>query len=139
MRRTPGRAASYTRSSASRPARSIATSRWSAGSSTGIERLSALPRGTGAIGFYKDKEQNVPIASIRMASDMPASERPAFEYLDPASPAFAAWLHVKANRKDDFYEVPAGGVDMCNAQVPVRKKGLRLRRPRRACRGSCAG
>ena len=74
------------------------------------------------MGFYKDKAQYVPIASIRMASDMPASERPSFEYLDPASPAFAAWLHVKANRKDDFYEVPAGGVDICNAQVPVRKK-----------------
>jgi peptidylprolyl isomerase len=88
----------------------------------GIDRLSSLPRGTGEMGFYKDKAQYVPIASIRMASDMPASERPSFEYLDPASPAFAAWLHVKANRKDDFYEVPAGGVDICNAQVPVRKK-----------------
>jgi len=89
----------------------------------GIERLSALPRGTGALGFYEDKKQNVPIANIRLASDMPASERPAFEYLDPQSSTFSAWLHVKANRKDDFYEVPAGGVDLCNAEVPVRKKG----------------
>jgi peptidylprolyl isomerase len=89
----------------------------------GIERLSALPRGTGALGFYEDKAQYVPIANIRLASDMPASERPAYEYLDPQSPAFAAWLHVKANRKDDFYEVPASGVDLCNAEVPVRKKG----------------
>jgi peptidylprolyl isomerase len=89
----------------------------------GIERLSALPRGTGALGFYEDKKQDAPIANIRLASDMPASERPAFEYLDPQSPAFAAWLHVKANRKDDFYEVPAGGVDLCNAAVPVRKQG----------------
>ena len=88
----------------------------------GMDRLSALPRGTGDLGFYKDKAQYVPIANIRLASDMPASDRPSFEYLDPASAAFTAWLHVKANRKDDFYEVPAGGVDICNAPVPVRKK-----------------
>ena len=88
----------------------------------GIERLSALPRGPAPMGFYADKSQYAPIANIRMASDMPAPERPAFEYLDPTSPAFTTWLHVKANRKDDFYRVPAGGVDLCNAQVPVRKK-----------------
>lgn len=89
----------------------------------GIDRMSALPRGTGNMGFYTDKAQYVPIASIRLASDMPAADRPAFEYLDPASAAFATWLKVRANRKDDFFEVPAGGVDICSAQVPVRKKG----------------
>jgi peptidylprolyl isomerase len=35
----------------------------------GIDRLSTLPRGTEALGFYKDKAQYVPIASIRLASD----------------------------------------------------------------------
>ncbi|MBV9528063.1 peptidylprolyl isomerase [Sphingomonas sp.] len=89
----------------------------------GIDRLSALPRGTGDLGFYKDKAQYVPITAIRIASDMPAADRPAFEYLDPQSAVFATWLRVKANRKDDFYEVPAGGVDLCNAAVPIRKKG----------------
>ena len=38
----------------------------------GIDKLSSLPRGTEALGFYKDKAQNVPIARIRLASDMPA-------------------------------------------------------------------
>jgi hypothetical protein len=65
----------------------------------------------------------VPIASIRLASDMPAAERPAYEYLDTNSRAFADYLHVRANRHDDFYIRPAGGVDLCNVQVPVRKKG----------------
>ena len=35
----------------------------------GIDKLSALPRGTEALGFYKDKAQYVPIARIRLASD----------------------------------------------------------------------
>jgi peptidylprolyl isomerase len=88
----------------------------------GIDRLSSLPRGTEALGFYKDKAQYVPIAAIRLASDMPAAERPSFEYLDTASATFANYLRVRANRHDDFYISPAGGVDLCNVQVPVRKK-----------------
>ena len=88
----------------------------------GIDRLSSLPRGTGDLGFYKDKAQNVPIASVRLASAMPAAERPSYEYMDTASPTFARYLHVRANRHDAFYIRPAGGVDLCNVQVPVRKK-----------------
>ena len=89
----------------------------------GIDRLSSLPRGTEALGVYKDKAQYVPIASVRLASDMPPGERPSFEYMDTGSAAFAHYLHVRANRHDDFYIRPAGGVDLCNVQVPVRKKG----------------
>jgi peptidylprolyl isomerase len=88
----------------------------------GIDRLSTLPRGTEALGFYKDKAQYVPIASIRLASDMPAAERPSYEYMDTQSASFASYLRVRANRHDDFYIRPAGGVDLCNVQVPVRKK-----------------
>ncbi len=89
----------------------------------GIDQLSSLPRGTEALGFYKDKAQYVPIASVRLASQMPAGERPSYEYLDTNSAAFAQYLHVRANRHDQFYIRPAGGVDLCNVQVPVRKKG----------------
>jgi peptidylprolyl isomerase len=89
----------------------------------GIDRLSSLPRGTEALGFYKDKAQFVPISRIRLASDMPAADRPLYEYMDTSSPTFAHYLHVRANRHDDFYIRPAGGVDLCNVQVPVRKKG----------------
>jgi peptidylprolyl isomerase len=88
----------------------------------GIDKLSSLPRGTEALGFYKDKAQYVPIASIRLASDMPAAERPSYEYMDTESASFARYLQVRANRHDDFYIRPAGGVDLCNVQVPVRKK-----------------
>jgi peptidylprolyl isomerase len=89
----------------------------------GIDRLSSLPRGTEALGFYKDKAQYAPITRIRLSSDMPQGDRPAFDYMDSKSAAFAAYLRVRANRKDAFYERPAGGVDLCNVQVPVRRKG----------------
>jgi peptidylprolyl isomerase len=88
----------------------------------GIDKLSSLPRGTEALGFYKDKAQYVPIAGIRLASEMPATDRPGFEYMDTASATFAQYLRVRANRYDDFYIRPAGGVDLCNVQVPVRRK-----------------
>jgi peptidylprolyl isomerase len=87
----------------------------------GIDKLSSLPRGTGDLGFYKDKAQYVPIASIRLASDMPAAGRPSYQYMDTASPSFARYLHLRANRHDAFYIRPAGGVDLCNVQAPVRK------------------
>ena|SRR5947209_11943913 len=88
----------------------------------GIEKLSSLPRGTEALGFYKDKAQFVPIAALRLASQLPPAERPSYEYMDSASAAFANYGRVRANRHDDFYIRPAGGVDVCNVQVPVRKK-----------------
>jgi peptidylprolyl isomerase len=42
--------------------------------------------------------------------------------MDTGSAAFAHYLKIRANRHDDFYIRPAGGVDLCNVQVPVRKK-----------------
>ena len=88
----------------------------------GIDRLSTLPRGTEALGFYKDKAMYVPIASIRLASEIPAAHRPSYEVMDTRSATFARYLKIRANRHDDFYIRPAGGVDLCNVQVPVRKK-----------------
>jgi peptidylprolyl isomerase len=89
----------------------------------GIDRMSSLPRGPAPMGFYTDKSLPEPITKIRLASDIPATERPSYEYLDTSSASFAQYLRLKANRNDDFYRVVAGGVDLCNANVPVRKKG----------------
>ena len=64
----------------------------------------------------------MPIAGIRLASDIPAAERPSYEYMDTGSATFSRYLRLRANRHDDFYIRPAGGVDLCNVQVPVRRK-----------------
>ncbi|MBG6119032.1 MULTISPECIES: peptidylprolyl isomerase [unclassified Sphingobium] len=86
----------------------------------GMAHLSSLPRGSGELGFYTADEKTVPILSVRLASELPDAERPHFQVMDVASPSFAAYLRLRANRKDDFYDRPAGGVDLCNAPVPVR-------------------
>ncbi|WP_145202856.1 peptidylprolyl isomerase [Sphingobium sp. B2] len=86
----------------------------------GMAHLSSLPRGSGELGFYTADEKTVPILSVRLASELPDAERPHFQVMDVASPSFAAYLRLRANRMDDFYDRPAGGVDLCNAPVPVR-------------------
>ena len=85
----------------------------------GMENLSSLPRGTGDIGFYKTVEERTPIVSIRIGSDVPGLPR--YEYLSTESKSFAAYADARANRRDAFYVKPAGGVDICNVPVPVRR------------------
>jgi len=87
----------------------------------GIDRLSSLPRGTGDLGFYKERSEDTPIVRARLASQISAGERPSYQYLDTRSASFAEYLRLRANRKDSFYIRPAGGVDLCNAPVPVRR------------------
>lgn len=86
----------------------------------GIEHLSSLARGTGDLGFYKTPGERTPIVRVRLASELPESERPAFEYLATDSAAFADYAAARANRRDAFFIRPAGGVDICNLPVPVR-------------------
>jgi peptidylprolyl isomerase len=87
----------------------------------GMPLLSARPRGTGNLGFYEDPKQNVPIARVRLAADMPAAERPRYQAMRTDSPSFAAYVKGRANRGGSFFNRPAGGVDLCNTPVPVRK------------------
>ncbi|WP_420144798.1 peptidylprolyl isomerase [Sphingobium sp.] len=87
----------------------------------GMEILSSLPRGTGELGFYTATEHKVPILTVRLASALPKAQQPRFEMMDTQSASFADYLRLRANRKDDFYDRPAGGVDLCNAPVPVRR------------------
>jgi cyclophilin family peptidyl-prolyl cis-trans isomerase len=89
----------------------------------GMEHLSSLPRGSGDLGFYTAEEaaKRTPILSVRVASDLPAGEQPAFEYLSTESGTFAAYAEAIANRRDPFFITPAGGADICNIRVPVRR------------------
>jgi peptidylprolyl isomerase len=88
----------------------------------GIDRLSSLQRGTEALGFYKERTADRPITRVSLATQMTPAERPSFEYLASDSASFAAYLRLRAYRKDAFYDRPAGGVDLCNVTPPVRRK-----------------
>ena len=83
----------------------------------GIEAHAALPRGTEALGFYKDESQRVKITRVRLASQIPGFPR--WQMMDTTSASFAAVNSARANRTG-FFVRPAGAADLCTLKVPVR-------------------
>jgi len=86
----------------------------------GMEILSVLPRGPVPMGFYERPAQHVPIRRVRVAADLPAVERIRLEVLRTDTETFAALVESRRNRRDDWYQVPAGYIDLCNVPLPVR-------------------
>jgi peptidylprolyl isomerase len=86
----------------------------------GMELLSTLPRGTGTLGFYEKPEQRVPVEHVRLAADVPEAERANLEVLRTDTPTFTALIESRRNRRDDWYKVPAGHIDVCGVPIPVR-------------------
>ncbi len=106
-----------------------------------IELLSVLPRGTGDLGFYEKPEQRVPIRSIRVAADVPESERTPLELLRTDTATFAAVVEARRNRTDAWFKYQAGAVEICNVPIAVRTPAKRWpgRRCCCSCRGCCRG
>lgn len=86
----------------------------------GMEHLSTLPRGSGALGFYEQAEQRVPIRRVRLAADVPTAERSALEVMRTDTARFEQLVEARRNRRDEWYKVPAGHVELCNVPIPVR-------------------
>lgn len=86
----------------------------------GMELLSTLPRGPEPMGFYADPAQRTPILSLRLASDLPPDERVPLQALRTGTPLFAQLVEMRRNRRDTWYKVPAGHIDLCNVPLPVR-------------------
>ena len=86
----------------------------------GIELLSALPRGTGDLGFYKTPVERTLIVRARLAVDLPPTERTPLEALRTDTPTFTALLQNRRFRSDDWYKRAAGRIDLCNMPLPVR-------------------
>ena len=86
----------------------------------GMELLSTIARGPEPMGFYEDPALRTPIASIRLGSELPANERVALQALRTDTPLFAQLVEMRRNRRDGWYKVPAGHIDLCNVPLPVR-------------------
>jgi peptidylprolyl isomerase len=86
----------------------------------GMERLATLPRGSGPLGFYEQPSQHVPIRRVRVAADVPEAERSRLELLRTDTATFDALVEARRNRRDEWYKVPAGYIDLCNVPIPVR-------------------
>jgi peptidylprolyl isomerase len=86
----------------------------------GMEALSALPRGTGNLGFYEKPEQYVPIKSARLLADMPEKERPALEIMKTDSAAFKEILESRRHATNKWFVHSPEFTDVCHVTVPVR-------------------
>ncbi|MET0372627.1 MAG: peptidylprolyl isomerase [Rhizorhabdus sp.] len=84
----------------------------------GMEHLSALPRSSAPLGVYATLLERMPILTVRLASEIPAAERPHFQYRAADNIRFAAAIARK--------ETPAaptvglGGADVCDIPLAVR-------------------
>jgi peptidylprolyl isomerase len=88
----------------------------------GMELLSALPRGSGPLGFHEQAEQRVPIQRVRVAADVAEAERTPIEVLRTDTATFTALIEARRNRSDSWYKQPAGHIDVCSVPLPVRER-----------------
>jgi peptidylprolyl isomerase len=86
----------------------------------GIEALSTLPRGTGALGFYEKPEQRVTILRMRVASDVPAAERTSLQVLRTDTPTFTSLIAARRTRGEDWFKYPVGRIEVCNVPIPTK-------------------
>lgn len=85
----------------------------------GMELLSALPRGTAAMGFYDKPEQRTGIQRVRLLAEVPPAERPALQVLRTDSATWTQLLDARRYRGGWFVHSP-GHIEVCSATVPIR-------------------
>lgn len=87
----------------------------------GMELLSTIHRGPPPLGFYEHAADRTLIEAVRLASEVPETERTALQVLRTDTQTFRDATEARRNRVDDFYKRPAGHIDLCNVPVPVRR------------------
>ncbi len=85
----------------------------------GLPDHASLPRGTSALGVYASEAERTAITSATLGTA--TANLPRFEVMKTASPSFARYKIARANRTG-FFVRPAGGLDLCNVQIPIRQK-----------------
>jgi peptidylprolyl isomerase len=88
----------------------------------GMELLSSLPRGTREMGFYAKPQEHVPIKSIRVAADVPVAERSNLEIMRTDTPRFQELIESRRNRREEWFQRPAGRIEINSVPIPVRVK-----------------
>jgi peptidylprolyl isomerase len=89
---------------------------------SGMPLLSTMPRGAGAMGFYDKPEQNIPIASVKIAAEVPEAQRSKFEVMRTETATYKAAVEAQRNRGGPWTKVAADYIDLCNAPIPVREQ-----------------
>ncbi len=86
----------------------------------GMPLLSTLPRGGGALGFFEDPSQHVPIRWIHLASHEPEMKRPRLQKLRTDSASFRKLIEARRFRHEEWFVNPVGRLELCNMTLPVR-------------------
>jgi peptidylprolyl isomerase len=72
------------------------------------------------MGFYEKPEQRVPIKAVRLAAEVPTSERSNLEIMRTDTPRFQELIESRRNRREEWFALPAGHIELCNVPIPVR-------------------
>ena len=72
------------------------------------------------MGFYEKPEQRVPIKAVRLAADVPVAERSNLEIMRTDTAKFQELIESRRNRREDWFALPAGHIELCNVPIPVR-------------------
>jgi hypothetical protein len=60
--------------------------------------------------------------SMQVAADVPESQRSALEVIRTDTRTFDALVEARRNRRDDWYKIPAGYIELCNVPIVVRPR-----------------
>ena len=86
---------------------------------SGMPLLTALPRGTEAMGFYA-ADVAKPAMRVQLAADVPPGERVPLEVLRTDTATWQAYVAARRSRREPFFVVPTDRVELCNTLPPVR-------------------
>lgn len=89
---------------------------------SGIELLSTMKRGTGPMGVYEHPAERTPIRAMRLAADVPQAERVQLEVMRTDTQSFADLVESRRNRREEWFKVPAGHIELCNVPLVVRPR-----------------
>ncbi|MES2336813.1 MAG: peptidylprolyl isomerase [Pseudomonadota bacterium] len=84
----------------------------------GMSAMSSLPRSDAPMGVYATPAERTKIVSVRLASELPAAERPHYQYRRTDNPRFAAYI---ASRERPDAPTVAIGATVCDLATGVRK------------------
>lgn len=85
----------------------------------GMPLLSALPRGSDVLGFFKTDEEHIPIESIKLASSMESGVL-AQEIMNTNSVAFKQHVTKRTTRSEKWFLEPTAKIELCNVGIPSR-------------------
>lgn len=86
----------------------------------GMELLTVLPRGTGALGFYENPGQRIPLKTLQVAADVPVADRTMLQVLRTDTPTWKTYVDARRHRREDWFVQPTGRIELCNVPIPVR-------------------